>query len=1071
MSSAAFEGIAARNLGTLLPLDEETLKEIVHYAASLSGPEEAAEHFKGLLGSEASSLDFIHGFCSRRWPPKAKQQTSRSGSNNGSTRMVTKRVPVGAKKVSSSRGLAKPAPPATTTQSPDIGRGYMKKADGEDYYVGVKKDKGKKQLHDLIPEPTPQPAPQQAWTTSSTTEPLLETTTAKAASIASAINGKGSASTTTSSPTSSTAIPVPVSRSPSPSVHIDARWSAPPPILAKNLSMAYTSENANQADMAKKEYIAVASTPLEPVKVSTPAASSSQPATALIPAPRTSSLSKKKAEGTVISELAIKQSSAKPAVKSGVGAVLAAKNGQKSIKVHSLQEVEDAIRILESEYTDTRERRICNCQAQRHPLLEVAPNCLNCGKIICVKEGLGPCTSCHTPLLTKEEYDGLVTELRQERGQLKNEIYNEQSKKLTTGGNARLTYSGSAGGQPLTTDQAMLPGLEWANDQLSNLLSFQANSVQRTRIIDNASDFDLPGSAGDRWLTPAERAMQLRKQQRTLKQMEALDAKRNGRGKRVISIDLRGNKVVAEDHSETDFDSDEVDDIEEIDTNSALKEQTGAKIDMWNPDKDNARFIRPSYPGSKGTGATGQGNADSNTDKAGTKQVDSDEEAMDIDSDDAQRAVKLVTSSANVPAALKGYIQTINTDPRRSRPARVQEEFEYDDFASTKSLFDEIGITETVDEETTEAIAQANKRFQNSIRDSKYATDRDVKTVVRRPQYTESTTRRPAVRREISKVSEFFLDAGDNYLADTMSTGPSGPRGSYRAAPTHGYGDDADGSRYRSHGPPASYNGGSDDGNESEEDRRIAGPTSSTIAQAQQPNLPDLEDSSDLDVPAAIGRPTSTDKGRAAAPTHAIDSESESDEDVLDREDILEKYNQFKPKGSTNYVNPYVPPRSPSISSASERGEDYIDDADGNPPVEDDGFEFIDEEAENIVSRDDQYDDEPYGGYVGVVGNDELPDDPDNYLNQFGFPTGGRKVKRWGHAKLQAYASTPIESDGEVGDGSNASYPAQNEAYWNAMKKAEAEWAPVPSSNIRDDWTTGSTKPAKSVGDDLMDFS
>ncbi|KAK9385018.1 hypothetical protein V1515DRAFT_631172 [Lipomyces mesembrius] len=988
MSSAAFEGIAARNLGTLLPLDEETLKGIVHYAASLSGPEEAAEHFKGLLGNSAASLDFIHGFCSRRWPPKAKQQSSGPGSNNGSTRIVTKRVPVGAKKVSSSSGLSKPAPPVTNTQSPDIGRGYMKKADGEEYYIGVKKDKGNKRHHDLTPEPTPQPAPQQAWTTSSTTEPLLETTTAKAASIASATNGKGSA-ITTPSPASSTATPVPVSRSRSPSVQTDARWSAPPPILAKNLSMAYTSENANQVDMAKKEYVAVASIPLEPVKVSTAAASSSQPPTALIPAPRTSFLSKKKAEGTLISDLATKKAATKPAVKSGVGAALAEKNGQKFIKVHSLQEVEDAIRTLESEYTDTRDRRICDCQAQRHPLLEVAPNCLNCGKIICVKEGLGPCTSCHTPLLTKEEYNGLVAELRQERGQLKNEIYNEQSKKLTTGGNTRLTYSGSAGGQPLTTDQAMLPGLDRANDQLSNLLSFQANSVQRTRIIDNASDFDLPGTGSDRWLTPAERAMQLRKQQRTLKQMEALEAKRNGRGKRVISIDLRGNKVVAEDHSETDFDSDEDDDIEEIDTNSALKEQTGAKIEMWNPDKDNARFIRPSYPGLKETGAEGHGNADANTDKARTKQVDSDDEAMDIDSDDAQPAAKLVTSSANLPAALKDYIQIINTDSRRSRPARVQEEFEYDDFASTKSLFDEIGITETVDEETAEAIAQANKRFQNGIRDSKYATDRDLETVIRRPQYTETTTRRPALRREISKVSEFFLDADDNYHADTvMPTGPSGPRGSYRAAPTHGYGDDADFSRHRSYAPPVSYNGGSEDDNESEEDQRIAGPTSSTIAPTQQPNLPDLEDSSDVGVPVTISRPTSTDNGRARAPTHAIDSESESDDDIHDREDILEKYNQFKPKGSSNYVNPYVAPRSPSISSASDRGEDYIDDADDNPPVEDDGIEFIDEQAEDIVNRNDQDDDEPYGGYVGVVGNDELPDDPDNYLNQFGFPTG-----------------------------------------------------------------------------------
>ncbi|KAJ8100912.1 hypothetical protein POJ06DRAFT_84017 [Lipomyces tetrasporus] len=1068
MSSAVFEDIAARNLGNLLPLDEQTLKEIVHYAASLSGPDEAAEHFKGLLGHEAASLDFIHGFCSRRWPSRAKQRSG-SGSNNGNARTVTKRAPVGAKKVSNSSGLAKPAPPASNTRPPDIGRGYMKKAEEDDYYVGVKKDKGKERHHDPSPQPTPRPTPQPAWTTTTTTEPQPEIITGKGASTSSAYNVKGPASSASSLSPSPAAPPPSSSRSRSPSVQPDARWSAPPPILANKLSLSYYSENAKDAEKLNSGYNAVATMPLEPVKVKAPAAPSSSSPRATTPTVPSAPFSpKKKVEGTLTSDLATKKSAKRPVETSGVGAALAGKNGQKSIKVHSLQEVENAIMTLESEYSSTNERRACNCQAQRHPLLEVAPNCLHCGKIICVREGLGPCTSCHTPLLTKEEYGALVSELRQERGQLKNEIYNDQSKKATTGSNARLTYSGSAGGQPITTDKAMLPGLDRANDQLSNLLSFQANSVQRTRIIDNASDFELPGSGSERWLTTAERAMQLRKQQRTMKQMEALDRKRNGRGKRVISIDLRGNKIVTEDHSETDFDSDEFDDIEEIDPNAALKEQTGAKVETWNPDKDNARFIKPLYPGLKGTEPKRNRTVDASTNKGATKQVDSDDEAMDIDNDEVQSATKLVTSSALLPPALKNYNQAINTDSRRSRPARVQEEFEYDDLASTRSLFDEIGITETVDEETTEAIAQANRRFQNGIRDSKYAIDRDGETVIRRQEFTESTTRRPALRRDTARVSEFFLEADDDYHAVTgMSTNPPGPRGSYEAAPTHGYGDAGNFSRFRSHAPPVDYS----DGNESDDYHETAGPSS---APAQNTSMPEYEDSSDDGQFAPISQ---ADKGSSKAKSYAIDSEGESDEDVKDREDVLDDYNRFKPKGSSNYINPYVAPPSPSISSVSDGEGDYIDDADDNAPVEDEGVEIVDEKSENLVNGDDKSDDEPYSGYVGVVGNDELPEDPDDYLNQFGFPQGGRKVKRWRHAKpankmeIDEYASTPRDSDAEAGERSNGAYPAQEEAYWSAMKKAEAEWVPVPAANIPDDWTTSATKPAKSKADDLMEFS
>lgn len=41
----ALEAAAARNLGLLLPLEKEALIEIINYASSLPGPDEAASYF------------------------------------------------------------------------------------------------------------------------------------------------------------------------------------------------------------------------------------------------------------------------------------------------------------------------------------------------------------------------------------------------------------------------------------------------------------------------------------------------------------------------------------------------------------------------------------------------------------------------------------------------------------------------------------------------------------------------------------------------------------------------------------------------------------------------------------------------------------------------------------------------------------------------------------------------------------------------------------------------------------------------------------------------------------------
>lgn len=162
----------------------------------------------------------------------------------------------------------------------------------------------------------------------------------------------------------------------------------------------------------------------------------------------------------------------------------------------------------------------------------------------------------------------------------------------STSNRARTYKSGSASKKTYSEQvgsHADIDKLEQANERLSNLLQYQATAAERTKIIDNASDFELPGIT-NKWATPAERALQLKKQQKELSRVIARNAKRNGRGRRVVSIDLKGNKVVVNDHSETDYEDDsELDDLPE-----QPKVEDREKT-QWNADLAREGFIVPHY--------------------------------------------------------------------------------------------------------------------------------------------------------------------------------------------------------------------------------------------------------------------------------------------------------------------------------------------------------------------------------------------------------------------------------------------------------------------------------------------
>lgn len=198
----------------------------------------------------------------------------------------------------------------------------------------------------------------------------------------------------------------------------------------------------------------------------------------------------------------------------------------------TLQDLDSAIRTLELQTNPTlsstkpankedaadRARRKCPCQAQRHALLTAAPNCLSCGKIVCAYEGLGPCTFCGTPLLTRDQIHDMLRVLKEERGKERMNAHNAS--------HSRPEVSRSP--RPFTnTPQSATEGdadtsasLAEAKAQRDKLLTFQAQNAKRTAVHDEAAEFETPDVGLSGWASPAERALQLKRQQKVLREQE-----------------------------------------------------------------------------------------------------------------------------------------------------------------------------------------------------------------------------------------------------------------------------------------------------------------------------------------------------------------------------------------------------------------------------------------------------------------------------------------------------------------------------------------------------------------------
>ncbi|KAI1383716.1 zf-C2HC5-domain-containing protein [Hypoxylon trugodes] len=256
------------------------------------------------------------------------------------------------------------------------------------------------------------------------------------------------------------------------------------------------------------------------------------------------------AAGHLISDIRNPKPKSTPASRSSTPAPKAKVHISGGVAMHgastALADLDDAIRALEMTTNPTQGNddaaRKCNCVAARHPLLAAAPNCLNCGKVICVKEGLGPCTFCGTALLSPDEVQLMIRELREERGREKMAAYGEAHKR------AEVSKKPVPFSKPRDVSGDNSEAQAKALEHRDRLLSFQAQNARRTTVRDEAADFDTSGATtgtgGNIWATPEERAREFKRQQKVLREMEWNARPDYEKRRQVVSIDLVGGKVV-----------------------------------------------------------------------------------------------------------------------------------------------------------------------------------------------------------------------------------------------------------------------------------------------------------------------------------------------------------------------------------------------------------------------------------------------------------------------------------------------------------------------------------------------
>lgn len=134
----------------------------------------------------------------------------------------------------------------------------------------------------------------------------------------------------------------------------------------------------------------------------------------------------------------------------------------------------------------------------------------------------------------------MVHALKEERGKERMDTNNASQRRAEVSKAPRPF----AGMTPSTSASEADNKLAAAQRHRDKLLGYQAQNAQRTRIIDEVADFESPSSGQSMWSSPVERAAQLKRQQKVLREQEWNAKPEYEKRRMVVSVDLVGGKVV-----------------------------------------------------------------------------------------------------------------------------------------------------------------------------------------------------------------------------------------------------------------------------------------------------------------------------------------------------------------------------------------------------------------------------------------------------------------------------------------------------------------------------------------------
>lgn len=171
-------------------------------------------------------------------------------------------------------------------------------------------------------------------------------------------------------------------------------------------------------------------------------------------------------------------------------------------------------------------RHPCECLGQKHQLVN---NCTECGRIVCMQEGSGPCYFCRALVCTKEEQDILARKSKKSQKLYQKLLMQAIESDCTTSSENNETQS--------VADK----GLQEAIAHKNKLIEYDKSGVRRTKVIDDECDYFA--SDTNRWLPKKERDALRRKE-------EELREKRHGsRREMKVTLDFAGRRVIDENES------------------------------------------------------------------------------------------------------------------------------------------------------------------------------------------------------------------------------------------------------------------------------------------------------------------------------------------------------------------------------------------------------------------------------------------------------------------------------------------------------------------------------------------